>query len=133
MLRGSDVLAPRTSAPQKHGPALLQELLTGKNKYFHIQSSVSLLSQNPRMVGVGRDLWGSPSPTPCPSRVTQSRLHRTLSRWDRTLFHPLLPVLETDSKSPRRVSPCDVGDGFARAPWPFRRTFSAELSQDGEI
>ena len=23
--------------------------------------------------GVGRDLWGPPSPTPCPSRVTQSR------------------------------------------------------------
>ena len=29
---------------------------------------------------VGRDLCGSPSPTPCPSRVTQSRLHRTLCR-----------------------------------------------------
>ena len=32
------------------------------------------------MVGVGRDLCGSPSPTPCPSRVTYSRLQRTLSR-----------------------------------------------------
>jgi len=32
------------------------------------------------MVGVGRDLCGSPSPTPCQSRVTQSRLHRTASR-----------------------------------------------------
>ena len=32
------------------------------------------------MVGVGRDLCGSSSPTPCQSRVTQSRLHRTLSR-----------------------------------------------------
>ena len=32
------------------------------------------------MVGVGRDLCGSPSPTPCPSRVTHSRLHRTASR-----------------------------------------------------
>jgi len=31
--------------------------------------------------GVGRDLCGSPSPTPCPSRVTQSRLHSTTSRW----------------------------------------------------
>ena len=29
---------------------------------------------------VGRDLCGSPSPTPCPSRVTQSRLHSTMSR-----------------------------------------------------
>jgi len=37
-------------------------------------------SQNHRMVGVGRDLCGSPSPTPCQSRVTHSRLHRTLSR-----------------------------------------------------
>jgi len=34
------------------------------------------------MVRVGRDLCGSPSPTPCPSRVTQSRLHRTASRRD---------------------------------------------------
>ena len=32
------------------------------------------------MVGVGRDLCGSSSPTPCQSRVTYSRLHRTLSR-----------------------------------------------------
>ena len=32
------------------------------------------------MAGVGRDLCGSPSPTPCPSRVTHSRLQRTLSR-----------------------------------------------------
>ena len=37
-------------------------------------------SQNHRMFRVGRDLCGSPSPTPCPSRVTQSRLHRTSSR-----------------------------------------------------
>ena len=32
------------------------------------------------MFGVGRDLWGLSSPTPCRSRVTQSKLHRTLSR-----------------------------------------------------
>jgi len=38
-------------------------------------------SQNQRMAGVGRDLCGSPSPTPGRSRVTQSRLHRTVSRW----------------------------------------------------
>ena len=38
------------------------------------------ITQNDRMVGVGRDLCGSSSPTPCRSRVTQSRLHRTLSR-----------------------------------------------------
>ena len=37
-------------------------------------------SQNHRMVGVGRDLCGSPSPTPCRSRVTQSRLHSTAAR-----------------------------------------------------
>ena len=36
-------------------------------------------SQNHRMVGVGRDLCGSSSPTPCRSRVTYSRLHRTRS------------------------------------------------------
>jgi len=38
------------------------------------------ITQNPSMVGVGRDLCGSPSPTPCRSRVTQSRLHSTASR-----------------------------------------------------
>ena len=37
-------------------------------------------SQNHRMVGVGRDLWGHPVQPSCPSRVTQSRLQRTLSR-----------------------------------------------------
>ena len=37
--------------------------------------------KNHRMVGVGRALCGSPSPTPCRSRVTYSRLQRTLSRW----------------------------------------------------
>jgi len=38
------------------------------------------ISQNHRMFGVGRDLCGSPSPTPCPSRVTQSRGHSTVAR-----------------------------------------------------
>jgi len=37
-------------------------------------------SQSPSMAGVGRALCGSPSPTPCWSRVTQSRLHSTASR-----------------------------------------------------
>jgi len=40
-----------------------------------------LMPQNHRMVRVGRDLCGSSSPTPCRSRVTQGRLHRTLSSW----------------------------------------------------
>jgi len=35
---------------------------------------------NHRMMGVGRALCGSPSPTPCRSRVTQTRLHSTVSR-----------------------------------------------------
>ena len=39
-----------------------------------------LASQNHSMAGVGRALCGSPSPTPCPSRVIQSRLHSTTSR-----------------------------------------------------
>jgi len=38
-------------------------------------------SQNHSMVGVGRDLCGSSSPTPCRSRVTYSRLQRTTSSW----------------------------------------------------
>ena len=42
--------------------------------------SLSACSQDPSMAGVGRALCGSPSPTPCPSRGTQSRLHSTASR-----------------------------------------------------
>jgi len=43
-------------------------------------SSLAIRGVNHRMFRVGRDLWGPPSPTPCRSRVTQSRLHRILSR-----------------------------------------------------
>ena len=39
-----------------------------------------LLRQNHRRFGVESDLCGSPTPTPCPSRVTQSRLHSTAAR-----------------------------------------------------
>ena len=38
-------------------------------------------SQNHRTLGVGRDLCGSPSPTPAEAGSTQSRLHSTASRW----------------------------------------------------
>ena len=48
--------------------------------YVVAEDSTNSKSQNHRTVGVGRDLCGSPSPTPCWSRVTQSRLHRTLFR-----------------------------------------------------
>ena len=44
------------------------------------KSTALCKSQNHSMVGLGRDLCGSPSPTPCRSRVTHSRLHRTASR-----------------------------------------------------
>ena len=43
-------------------------------------STSELFSQNPSMAGVGRNLCGSSSPTPCQSRVTYSKLHRSLSR-----------------------------------------------------
>jgi len=52
-------------------------------------------SQNHRTVGVGRDLCGSPSTTPCPSRVTYSRLHSTASR-------------QQIQRSPGRAAPCEV-------------------------
>ena len=51
---------------------------------FSLHSIIKVLiteSQNHRMVGVGRDLCMSSSPTPLPSRDSYSRLHRTLSRW----------------------------------------------------
>jgi len=59
----------KTSPAQ--GPACLQQQLCLHNP---------ARSQNHRIVAVGRDLCGSPSPTPCRSRVTHSRLHRTSSR-----------------------------------------------------
>jgi len=36
----------------------------------HKPTLVSPFTQNHGVVGVGRDLWRSPSPTPCQSRVT---------------------------------------------------------------
>jgi len=70
----------------------LQSSSTGLlQKHIQCRSSSSLQQlrlffpgvdpQNHRTVRIGRDLCGSSSPTPCRSRVTQSRLHRTLSRW----------------------------------------------------
>ena len=51
--------------------------LNGINK-FRIKNNLTI--ENHSMVGVGRDLCGSPSPTLCPRRVTHSRLHSTASR-----------------------------------------------------
>ena len=47
---------------------------------FGEAAEVHPASQNPRAAGVGRALCGSPSPTPCPSRITHSRMHSTTSR-----------------------------------------------------
>jgi len=76
------------------------------------------------MVGVGRDLCGSPSPTPCRRRVTQSRLHRTLSRrvWNISR--------EGDSTtSPGSLFQCSVtliGKGFSH-PAALRRRSAGDL------
>jgi len=51
--------------------SVLNSCLLGKCVNSHTES------QNHRIVGVGRDLCGSSSPTP----LTYSRLHRILSRW----------------------------------------------------
>ena len=58
-------------APRQHGTGRGQLRAGGWGPRF---------TQNPSMVRVGRDLCGSPSPAPCRSRVTHSRLHRTSSR-----------------------------------------------------
>ena len=69
LLLAGNALAPLPSHSRaaEHGPCLSGQVR-------------GHLPQNHRMVGVGRTLCGSPSPTPCPSRVTQSRLHSTASR-----------------------------------------------------
>ena len=71
-------------------PASVSQRLNGLRPLLCLQRSVSLAGgcasllccwfQTHSMVGVGRDLCGSPSPAPCRSRVTQSRLHSTASR-----------------------------------------------------
>ena len=60
--------------------ALMQVRTFGDPRDHDGHPGLLLVSQNPSMARVGRDLCGSPSPTPCPSRVTQSRLHSTVSR-----------------------------------------------------
>jgi len=60
------------------GPGLELEAMCQGHQV--LLASPRVRSQNHRMVGVGRDVCGSSSPTPCRSRVTYSRLHRTLSR-----------------------------------------------------
>ena len=52
----------------------------GKHYMYISSNQVMGMLWGHRMSGVGRDLCRSPSPIPCPSRVTQSRLHRTMSR-----------------------------------------------------
>jgi len=59
---------------QNHSNLILHTLC------FPVEEPWEKSSQNHRMVEVGRDLCGSPSPAPCQSRVTQSRLHSTASR-----------------------------------------------------
>ena len=58
------------------------------------------LSENHRMSGVGRDLCGSSSPTPCRSRVTYSRLHRTLSRQGLNISREEIFALQHPGKPP---------------------------------
>jgi len=58
------------------------------------------------MFGVGRDLCGSPIPTPCRSRVTQSRLHSTASRG----------VWNISREGDSTTSLGSLGQGSVRAP-----------------
>ena len=69
------------------------------------------------MVGVGRDLCGSPSPTPCRSRVTYSKLHRALSRRrSRSFFKTVLwmACFLFCSYKPERAHPLDSELSFHR-------------------
>jgi len=62
------------------------------------------------MAGVGRALCGSPSPTPCPSRVTYSWLHSTASRQER------------QEHAPVRTRPCQSGSWYHHChspPWTY--------------
>jgi len=73
----------RLSSPPAQGQNIVNPNTVQMASAGHRGSAVNtqlMLSQNHRMFGAGRDLCGSPSPTPCQSRVTQSRLHSTASR-----------------------------------------------------
>jgi len=96
------------------------------------------------MVRVGRDLCGSPSPTPCPSRITQSRLHSTVARGVGTspeketpqpsgqpgpgLCHPqreeVLPRVQLELPLPQfvPVAPCPVAGHHCKEPGPVLLT-----------
>jgi len=78
---------PRLERSPRAGPGSSAAALGGEGRSCRSSSRGARRAKvlgspmaNHRMVGVGRDLYGSPSPTPCRSRVTYSRLHRTLSR-----------------------------------------------------
>jgi len=78
-------------------------------------------------VGVGRALCGSPSPTPCPSRVTQSRLHSTAARrgWNISRegdFHCALHSSHWPQTLPAPRPPppgSGAAAGAAPSPWPW--------------
>jgi len=64
-------------------------------------------SRNHRMVGVGRDLCGSSSPTPLPK---QGHLHRTLSR----SFHILFGIINLQENG--KFAPTTVEGGKTKIP-----------------
>jgi len=89
MVPNSAVLQPEDFALLLSAKVSAKQLLCS---VFNGNSSIRVFieklscSQNPSMAGVGRALCGSLSPTPCPSRVTQSRLHSTASRRGWNIF-----------------------------------------------
>ncbi|KAM6336809.1 coiled-coil domain-containing protein 30 [Alca torda] len=64
---------------EKQGLPLSAPAETEEVAECSLQVSSRAFSQNHRLAGVGRDLWRSSHPTPCQSRVTQSRWHRNAS------------------------------------------------------
>jgi len=66
--QGWEHLLPRSVSPVSAGRT------QGRIQPHALAAAGSGHRHTRRMVGVGRDLCGSPSPTPCPSRVTYSRL-----------------------------------------------------------
>ena len=86
------------------------------NKILNTFWHPGINTESYRTVGVGRDLCGSPSPTPCQSRVTQSRLHRTLSRL-KLLVRRISPSLAPCA--PHALHRCGAAqsEGLVAGPW----------------
>ena len=80
LLRWSGPALKKTSGPQQPlASSVFSKILLPPVRHALHRCSVSE-SQNPRMAGIGRDLWRSPCPTPLLEQAPPEQGHRAASR-----------------------------------------------------